>query len=205
MAGRAKNCILRMETKCATPMKDLPVLKNGTLVLRAIRDDDTDALFRLFREEAVTRYMDIDSFASITQATELIRFLRQKWRKGQSMRLAITLRGQDKLIGTIGLHHIQLHHYKAELGYELLPAYWGQGIMTNALDLLLQYAYGQMDLNRIEAFVEPTNEPSLKLLLRLGFHYEGRLRDNFHEKGRFTDALLYSLLRKDYEQISIWA
>ncbi len=185
-------------------MKDLPVLKDGMLVLRAIRDDDTDALYRLFAEDAVTRYMDIDSFASIEQATELIHFLRQQWRKGQSMRLAITLAGQDQLIGTIGLHHIQRHHYKAELGYELLPAYWGRGIMTSALDLLLAYAYETLQLNRIEAFVEPTNTPSLKLLLRLGFHYEGRLRDNYYEKGRFTDALLYSLLRKDYEQISLW-
>lgn len=186
-------------------MKDLPVLQDGSLVLRAIKDEDTAALYRLFAEDAVTRYMDIDSFASMDQATQLIHFLRQKWRKGQSMRLAITMKGQDELIGTIGLHHIQLHHFKAELGYELLPAYWGQGIMTNALDLLLPYAYETLKLNRIEAFVEPTNAPSLKLLLRLGFHYEGRLRDNYHEKGRFTDALLYSLLKKDYDRITVWA
>lgn len=177
---------------------DVPVLTTENLVLRPIDERDIAALFNLFSNDTVTRFMDIESFINVTEASQLIAFLKEKQENGEGVRWAITFEGHNDLIGTCGFHHFKRTHYKAEIGYDLLPAFWGKGIMIHAVHRLLQYGYEQLQLNRIEAFVDPANTSSFKLLERLGFKQEGLLRQAFFEKGSFADAYLYSLLRWDY-------
>ncbi|HEY8957133.1 GNAT family N-acetyltransferase [Chitinophaga sp.] len=182
----------------------LPVLSSGELVLRPIEDKDTAALFSHFSDDAVTKYMDIDSFTNISEATQIIRFFHQSLEKEEGMRWAITLAGKDELIGTCGYHKISKIHFKAEIGYDLRPSYWGKGIMKEAVSVMLDYGYEELQFNRIEAFVDPDNLASSKLLTRLGFRYEGFLRDAFFEKGKFVNAELYSLLRSEHTRESIF-
>jgi len=182
----------------------LPVLSSGELVLRPIEDKDTAALFSHFSDDAVTKYMDIDSFTNISEATQIIRFFHQSLEKEEGMRWAITLAGKDELIGTCGYHKISKIHFKAEIGYDLRPSYWGKGIMKEAVSVMLDYGYEDLQFNRIEAFVDPDNLASSKLLTRLGFRYEGFLRDAFFEKGKFVNAELYSLLRSEHTRESIF-
>ncbi|MEC5144081.1 GNAT family N-acetyltransferase [Chitinophaga sp. 212800010-3] len=182
----------------------LPVLSTGDLVLRPIEDKDTAALFQHFSDDAVTKYMDIDSFSNISEATHIIRFFRESLEKGEGMRWAITLNEADELIGTCGYHKISKSHFKAEIGYDLRPAYWGKGIMREAVSLMLCYGYEELQYNRVEAFVDPDNLASSRLLTRLGFRHEGFLRDAFFEKGRFVDAELYSLLKREHARETIY-
>lgn len=182
----------------------LPVLSTGDLVLRPIEDKDTAALFSHFSDDAVTKYMDIDSFTNISEATQIIQFFHQSLEKEEGMRWAITLAGRDELIGTCGYHKISKTHFKAEIGYDLRPSYWGKGIMKEAVSAMLGYGYEELQFNRIEAFVDPDNLASSKLLTRLGFRYEGFLRDAFFEKGKFVNAELYSLLRSEHTRESIF-
>ncbi|WP_142685378.1 GNAT family N-acetyltransferase [Chitinophaga polysaccharea] len=182
----------------------LPVLSTGDLVLRPIEDKDTAALFSHFSDDAVTKYMDIDSFTNISEATQIIQFFHQSLEKEEGMRWAITLAGRDELIGTCGYHKISKTHFKAEIGYDLRPFYWGKGIMKEAVSVMLTYGYEELQFNRIEAFVDPENIASSKLLTRLGFRYEGFLRHAFFEKGKFVNAELYSLLRSEHTRESIF-
>lgn len=181
-----------------------PVLQSAQLVLRPITEKDTAALFSLFSNEEVTRYMDIDAFNNITEATQIMTFFRERWEKQEGMRWAITFKEKDELIGTCGFHHWNKTHYKIELGYDLQPAYWGKGIMTEAIPLALKFVYEELQFNRVEAFVDPLNSASSRLLGRLGFRHEGMLRDAFFEKGQFVDADLYSLLRRDHDREISW-
>jgi ribosomal-protein-alanine N-acetyltransferase len=182
----------------------LPVLSTGDLVLRPIEDTDTAALFSHFSDDAVTKFMDIDAFSNISEATHIIQFFRKSLEDGEGMRWAITIAGEQELIGTCGYHKISKAHFKAEIGYDLRPAFWGKGIMKEAVNCMLAYGYEELQFNRIEAFVDPANVASSKLLNRLGFQYEGFLRDAFFEKGQFVDAQLYSLLRREHTRESIF-
>ncbi|PSL45529.1 ribosomal-protein-alanine N-acetyltransferase [Chitinophaga niastensis] len=182
----------------------VPVLSTGELVLRPIEDKDTAALFRHFSNDAVTKYMDIDSFSNISEATHIISFFRESLETQEGMRWAITLTERDELIGTCGFHRWSKTHFKAEIGYDLEPAYWGKGIMSAALTAMLAYGYEELQFNRIEAFVDPENTASSKLLVQLGFSYEGFLRDAFFEKGKFVDAQLYSRLRHEHNRETIY-
>lgn len=182
----------------------VPALSTEQLLLRPIEDRDTANLFRLFSDDRVTRFMDIESFAHIGDATQIITHFRERQAAGDGMRLAVTFAGQDELIGTCGYHRLSKTHYRAEIGYDLLPEYWGRGIMTTAVGRLLGYGFEQLQLNRIEAFVDPQNAASARLLRKLGFSLEGLLRDAFHEKGQFVDAEIYSLLRREYSAEPSW-
>ncbi|HEY9259936.1 GNAT family N-acetyltransferase, partial [Chitinophaga sp.] len=176
----------------------------GNLVLRPVEDKDTAALFHHFSDDRVTKFMDIDSFSNISDAVHIIQFFRKSLEEEEGMRWAITLAGKDELIGTCGYHKINKPHFKAEIGYDLQPSFWGKGIMKEAISYMLTYGYEELQFNRIEAFVDPENIASAKLLTRLGFRYEGFLRDAFFEKGKFVNAELYSLLRHEHTRESIY-
>ncbi|NIG54619.1 GNAT family N-acetyltransferase [Chitinophaga sp. Cy-1792] len=182
----------------------LPKIPAGELLLRPVKEKDTAALFRLFSNDQVTRYMDIGSFTNISEATQIISFFQEQQQKEEGFRMAITVVGHDELIGTCGFHNWKKIHYKAEIGYDLLPELWGKGIMTTAVAALIKFGFSDMDLNRIEAFVDPVNSPSERLLERLGFSREGLIRDAFFEKGSFVDANIFSLLRADHAREQIW-
>ncbi len=70
---------------------------------------------------------------------------------------AITLKKEDKLIGTIGYHIIEKEHYRAEIGYMLSPHYWNNGLMSEALKGVVNFGFGQMGLHTIEARINPVN------------------------------------------------
>jgi ribosomal-protein-alanine N-acetyltransferase len=99
------------------------------------------------------------------------------------------------LIGTCGLYNLQAQHRKAEIGYWLLPHYWGQGMMRLTLETVLAYGFEKLNLHRIEAYVETENAASGALLQKLGFQQEGTLRDAEIKHGRFISLDIYARLQ----------
>jgi [ribosomal protein S5]-alanine N-acetyltransferase len=180
-------------------MEEVPVLTTQHLILRPINEEDVADLYTLFSSDAVMKFMDVERFQDVSEAAQMVTFFREKLETGEGMRWAICYKENNELIGTCGYHHISKSNFKAEIGYDLIPAFWGKGIMTNAIHCLLQYGFEQLQLNRIEAIVDPTNTNSYKLLDRIGFQREGLHRQSFYEKGRFIDVYIYSMLQGDYK------
>ena len=106
-----------------------------------------------------------------------------------------------KVIGWCGFHTWYLDHDRAEIGYILADdAYKGRGLMSEALPPIVDYGFRTMQLHRIEAFVGPNNEPSLKLLKRMHFTQEGYLREHYKVNGKLEDSVLFPLLKSEYEE-----
>jgi ribosomal-protein-alanine N-acetyltransferase len=179
--------------------EEVPVLTTQHLILRPIVENDVPALYTLFSSEAVMQFMDVERFESISEAAQMVTFFREKMSSGEGLRWAVCYKENNELIGTCGYHHISRSNFKAEIGYDLIPAFWGKGIMTQAIHELLKFGFEQMELNRVEAIVDPTNINSYKLLDRLGFQREGFHRQSFFEKGRFIDVYIYSMLSSDFK------
>lgn len=116
------------------------------------------------------------------------------------LRLGIELAATRRLIGTCALWGINGQCRRAELGYILDPSSWGQGYMHEALCALLDYAFTDLHLNRIEADTDPRNERSARLLHRLGFSKEGLFRERCIVNGEKSDAAMYGLLRREWRQ-----
>lgn len=104
----------------------------------------------------------------------------------EGIRWGIALKETGEIIGSCGFHQWEKEHFKAEVGFEIHPDYWRQGIITEALRSVLNYGFGEMELNRIKAYYDPRNLASKKSLERAGFTYEGVLRKSAYEKAYFV-------------------
>ena len=88
-------------------------------------------------------------------------------------------------------------HFRAEIGYDLAPAFWGQGVMPEAVGAVLTFGFTTMGLHSVEAQIDPENTGSRRVLEKLGFVQEAYFRENFYvaAEARFTDTAVFSLLK----------
>ncbi len=122
--------------------------------------------------------------------------IEEKIKCNEAINWAITLKGNRKMIGTIGYYHIKPEHYRAEIGYMLLPNYQGKGYATEAINLVSNYGFAEIKLHSIEAVINPENLGSGKVLEKCGFIKEAHLKENEFYNGQFIDTVIYSKLRK---------
>ncbi|MGM0896631.1 MAG: GNAT family N-acetyltransferase [Bacillota bacterium] len=177
-----------------------PELETERLQLTEITEQDVDRYYALMQREDVTYYYGMDRLLEKEEAIEMIRAFRVIFEFKRGLRWGIRLRGGEELIGTIGLNQLQLRSKKTEVGYELHPDYWRQGLMEEALRAVLAYSYEELGLYRIGAVTYPENIGSNRLLRKMGFTQEGRLRGYLYQRGKSYDALIYSLLETEWRQ-----
>jgi [ribosomal protein S5]-alanine N-acetyltransferase len=179
--------------------QNFPELETERLILRQITLDDTEALFRHWSDDEVTKYMNIESFQSPKQAEDMIKLLNELFEQKEAIRWGIVKKEDNRLIGTCGYNSwLKEQAFRGEIGYELGRAYWRQGFMQEALRAIISYGFEAMDLNRIEALVMLEACRSMNLLLKLGFQKEGILREHGYWKGQFWDEYCLSLLKRDW-------
>jgi ribosomal-protein-alanine N-acetyltransferase len=89
-------------------------------------------------------------------------------------------------------------HARAELGYAIGRAWWGQGLMTEAVVEAIRYGFEELGLNRIEARCLTYNIGSARVMEKAGMTYEGTIREQVFYKGSFDDLKLYSILRREW-------
>nr|WP_255574449.1 GNAT family protein [Halobacillus sp. Nhm2S1] len=108
---------------------------------------------------------------------------------------------EGRCIGFFRFHKWSVWHRKAELGAVIHPAYQKTGIMTAVFRTVLPYGFDILKLNRIVGDIFAENEGSRKLLNKFGFREEGVLRETDFDGGRFQDTIVFSMLKKEYEQV----
>lgn len=173
-------------------------INTGRLLLRPYHESDAEALFGIFSDPRVMRYMSTRPWASIDRAREVIARDVAAIASGEHLSLAIERREDSRLIGHCVLFRLSDPCRRAEIGYGLAEWAWGHGFMTEALRALVQYGFEHLSLNRIEADTDPRNAASVKTLERLGFVREGHLRERWIVNGEVSDSAMYGLLHKDW-------
>lgn len=176
------------------------ILESERLVLRPLEEKDAENVFEIFSDTEVMRYYDLLPFKSMEEAHRQTRFFMQALADRTMIRWGIVLKENEKLVGTCGLFAFSDADKKAELGYELNRNYQRRGIMSEALPLVLDFAFSNSDINRIEAFIEIPNTASQLLAGKLGFIKEGEMRDYELCRGQLIDITLWALLRQDWEK-----
>jgi ribosomal-protein-alanine N-acetyltransferase len=176
---------------------DFPSVETERLLLQSLTTEYTDFIFRHFSNPAVTRYLlDEPPVTDYAQAQEIVRFYLEPAGKTYN-RWIIVHKSKHQPIGTCGYHKWDKRYFRAEIGYDLDPDFWGQGYMTEALSAAISTGFEKMRLNRIDALVYVENKPSILLLQRLGFTQEGLLRDYFCLDNNFYDHYIFSLLKRE--------
>ena len=178
----------------------LPKIEATRITLRRISIADVDALFEVFSNTEVMRYWSTPPLADRDAAVALVNEIHDSFERQLMLKWAVAKRADDSLIGTTTLYNLDFSNRRAELGYALGRAHWGQGYMQEALQALLGYAFETLDLRRLEADVDPRNQASIQTLERLGFQQEGLLRERWEVAGEIQDAFFYGLLRSEWKQ-----
>ncbi|KAB8135772.1 GNAT family N-acetyltransferase [Gracilibacillus oryzae] len=172
-------------------------LTTKRLQLHKISIADAPKLFRIWSDPEVTRYMNITRFNSEKEAEDMIAFLNELAKQEKAIRYSIFLKESDELIGSCGFNSFDKENSITEIGYDIAKEHWGNGYAPEAITSLLETAFNVLEINRVEAKVEPENLHSIKVLEKLNFTYEGRLRHAEKSKGRFVDLNVYSRLKSD--------
>jgi RimJ/RimL family protein N-acetyltransferase len=119
--------------------------------------------------------------------------------KGDQLYSIRTL-AENRLIGTIGLSGFDWVARHAWVGIGLGEReFWGQGYGTDAMRVLLRYAFQELNLNRINLNVFEYNERALKSYLKCGFGLEGRIRQAMLREGRRWDIIYMGILKSEWE------
>ena len=174
------------------------VLTADRVSLRKLAESDTTALFAMFSHPEVMRYWSRPAMSEMAQAETLLQQIRADYETGTSLPLAIERGSDHAFIGNCTLHHFHEASRRAEIGYALARPFWGKGYMHEALQALLAYAFERLDLNRLEADIDPRNAASARSLERLGFRKEGHLRERWIVNGEVSDTGFYGLLRSEW-------
>jgi len=111
----------------------------------------------------------------------------------------LLLKETNEVVGSIAYHNWFPLDQRTEIGYDIrAKQHKNKGYMKEALPFVIAHGFGEMELNRIEAFIDPTNTPSRRLVEAAGFQQEGLLKGRYRYNDVFTDALVYGLMKKDY-------
>lgn len=174
-----------------------PLLVTARLELFQITAAHVKDIYSLFSDPLVLTYYNLAPFDKQEQADAIIDKLHAHYKNGQGIRWGIRFRHTTDLIGSAGFNNYSIHH-RACIGYDLKPAYWNQGIMTEALNTIIEYGFTALEVNRIEAEVMPGNKASIQVLQKCDFKKEGLLRDWSLINGQPTDMFMFSLLKTDW-------
>jgi len=175
-------------------------LHGARVKLRWLTHKDIDGIFKIFSNKEAMRYWNTPPMETLGEAELLIDEAQADYRSKIALRFGIENKETAALLGTCSLFNHIRSSRRAEIGYILNRDFWRQGYMNEALAILINYAFDVLDLNRLEADVDPRNYASAKTLLKLGFVKEGYLRERWIVNGEISDTELYGLLKKEWNR-----
>jgi ribosomal-protein-serine acetyltransferase len=169
------------------------------LILRTFREDDVEEVYKIVvrnRRHLQTYMHWMTPDYSRTSAAEFVTNSIAAAKAGENLSFGIFL--GETLIGSIGFVHFNWEVRKTEIGYWIDKTEEGKGIVSAACKLLIEYAFGDLGLNRIEIRCSSENVRSAAIPVGFGFEKEGVLRQAELRDGKLQDFIIYGLLAAEW-------
>lgn len=171
-------------------------LETERLILRNFKPSDLPFVFKHFSNSFVSRYLyDNEPPQTPEEAGEILGWAMEQ--NSNHIRWCIILKETSEPIGTIGFHKYDEQNNSAEIGYDLAEEYTQKGIMSEALQCIIQHGKAAYGLHRIYASAAEENDASNRLLEKNGFVLEGICRDQYLFRGTYYDHKIWSYITDD--------
>ena len=170
-----------------------PQLTTQRFFLQQILPEDLPFIFEGLSDPVAMPYNGV-YYETLEQAGAQMDWYEKNFREGTGVPWKITDKSSGVPLGVISFYYFKPEHKKAEIGFWILPAYWNQGVTSEALQAVVQYCQQVRAIHRLEAFVEEDNRASVRVLEKNGFVCEGKMRDCEMKFGKYISLLIYSLL-----------
>ncbi|MDX1767629.1 MAG: GNAT family N-acetyltransferase [Arenibacter troitsensis] len=170
-----------------------PSPESERVTLRQFADSDLENVFKGLSHPDIIKYYGV-SFNSMEATKEQMTWFADLEKNETGIWWPICSKEDGKFLGAGGLNNISKVNKKAEIGFWLMPENWGKGLMSEVMPLILNYAFTNIGLHRIEGFVETENVNCKKALAKLKFNWEGTMKDCEIKNGEFISLDIYSKL-----------
>ena len=175
-----------------------PLLDSDLVCMRPLGTGDVSSIQRLAAAKEIANNTYVPHPYPPGAAEEFVAKAREQWRSEEAFVFAIIEKASGQFAGCMGIHPASAHN-RAEVGYWIGRPYWGRGLATAALRLIIQFGFDELKLNRIAAGHLPHNPASGRVMQKAKMRYEGRLRGALYHHDEYKDELRYAILRADYE------
>ncbi|HEY9723182.1 MAG TPA: GNAT family N-acetyltransferase [Oscillatoriaceae cyanobacterium] len=173
-------------------------LETPRLLLRRVTPADLDDLYAYTSDPEVVSTLPLLRIETLEQARNFLDEYLMLYRTSQVAPWGVTLKATGEHIGMCGYENWGPRSDRAELGFMLAHQHWRKGYTTEATRAVVAFGFETMRLNRIEAKTQPANIGARRVLEKVGFQCEGRLRENMYWKGAYHDLDMYALLHREY-------
>ena len=170
-------------------------LTTERLLIRPIIAEDHPHIFAGLSHPEVIKYYGV-SYPTYEATQSQMDWYQSLESEQKGLWWAMLNKEDHRFLGALGLNDWDHQNRKAEFGLWLLPNHWGQGYIQEAAPAVFAYAFGEMNLHRIEAFVESGKQASSKALQRLGFKYEGCMQDAEIKNGDFISIEIFAFFEE---------
>lgn len=171
-------------------------LETERLTLRMYTEDDAEGLYAYAKNPNVGPHAGWKPHESVEESRQIIRELfipNEAW--------AIRLKGDDRIIGSIALEPDRHRDDRSrEIGYSLAEDMWGQGLMKEACEEVMWFAFSMLGLSIIGICTAPENKRSQGVIRKCGFKYDGTIRRSYRTyTGECRDSLCFSILKEEFK------
>lgn len=173
-------------------MIGLMILTTERLRLSPLRSSDAPALFAILGDAEAMRFWDRPAVARTAIAAEIVASQLAAMEDGHFLYWTVWRDGDA--IGSVDLSALDFTHLRGEIGFLFRRDQWGQGYGREAMRAVIDHAFGQLKLQRLEARVHAANASAKKLIRLLGFAPEGRLSGYVLRDGSRHDVDVFGLL-----------
>ena len=163
--------------------------------LREITQEDIAHIHKGLSNPEVTRYYAVH-FPTLEATQEQMDWYADLKKNETGIWWGVIDKESGAFCGAGGYNDLDKANRKAEIGFWLLPEYWGKGIMKEVMPTLFRQGFEVLNLHRIEGFVDSDNEKCKRALEKINFKYEGTMHDCEFKNGAFVSVDIYALLNK---------
>jgi ribosomal-protein-alanine N-acetyltransferase len=172
--------------------KEFPVFSTGRLLLRQFKEPDLENVFLGLSNPAVIKYYGVH-FKTLEETKKQIEWYAELEKDESGIWWAVCSSDNSIFYGAVGLYFLNNELKKAELGFWLMPEFWGQGMITESALLAIEYGFKKMHLKRIEAEVETENRMSKRVMEKLQFIHKGTKKDCEIKNGKYISLDVFVL------------
>jgi [ribosomal protein S5]-alanine N-acetyltransferase len=174
---------------------NFPKIQGLHINLRELSGDDVPDITRLMTRKIAKFLWEIPYPYTRENALEFVNSSKRSFKSLEAVNFVIEykshLEAHKKVIGTISLKNINLTTKVSHIGYWLGEQYWGMGLGTESVCLVINYAFSAIELEKICAFVYPDNKSSIRVLEKSGFKIGGQVNEYHKITGTYRNSLIY--------------
>lgn len=171
-----------------------PVLETERLRLRQTTLDDAQVIFAMLSSTTVMQYIPSPLATTVKEAEDYIHSLDERMKNNECINWTIVNKESGAVVGTMGFYRMKRQHYRTEVGYMLLPVFYGKGYASEALQRLVDFGLNDLGFHSLEAVIYPENKGSIRVVEKCGFVREAYFKEKEYHNGTFVDKAIYSKL-----------